>query len=202
MSSCNAIDPEAAAAVGDAVIAAADDDVVADAAVGAAAAVAAAAAAAGDAIGSETRYQIRLLHKYETHLWSGDYSRGTFFEGSVTVCGGLKDVDVVVDRFKTLGVIELYEATNKYESDCKIADDRLTRLEFLNADVSKNVRGAKFSRQMHQFGDGFVCVNERGYTYMYWLHVVELKANETVYSAAADAADPFSEYQPRQCAVQ
>jgi hypothetical protein len=119
-------------------------------------------------------FRIALVHKYETNLYAGDYSHGTFFEGALTVSTP-EEVQEVVARFKDTGVLELQPCIDKYMSQ-KVAS-ATTKLEFLNPDASKNFDGHLFQRGTHLFGDGFIYYDSKyHYRYYYWLEVSTLRA--------------------------
>ena len=111
--------------------------------------------------------RVSLVHRYETNIFPGDYSNGTFLEGHVDVASQ-EEASAIVDRFLTTGEITLHEATDRYLSR-KVAET-LTSLKFLDQDRSKNFNRAEYTRSSHPFGNGFVH-NERGYHYYYWLTV-------------------------------
>jgi hypothetical protein len=117
-------------------------------------------------------FRIELVHKYESHLYAGDYSHGTFFEG-YTVAKDASERDAIIARFKDKGEIELKRASNRYLT--KDTFDESTLVEFLNPDHEKNLSKWKFERKEHVFGDGFVAKDEtcrlgdRCYTYFFWL---------------------------------
>lgn len=114
-------------------------------------------------------YTISLVHRYETGLYKGDYSHGTFFEGSIVVQDE-KEVNEIVQRFKDEGEIELHEAVKKYLS--KDISTNKTLLQFCNTDIENNFNKVQYERRKHVFGDGYVYYDKKyNYKYYYWLQV-------------------------------
>jgi hypothetical protein len=114
-------------------------------------------------------FTISLVHKYETGLYKGDYSHGTFFEGSI-IANSQKEVDDIVERFKDKGEIELHEAIKKYIS--KDVSTNKTLIQFSNTDLNYNLDKNEYKRMNHIFGDGyFYSTKEHNYKYYYWLKI-------------------------------
>jgi hypothetical protein len=117
-------------------------------------------------------FYISLLHKYETSLYKGDYSRGTFFEGSINV-SSQEEVLNIFNRFKNEAVIELYKATDRYSS--KTVSETLSRLEFQNKDIVHNFEGHMYQSGDHRFGQGFIYHDTKSnYRYYYWISLVNI----------------------------
>lgn len=117
---------------------------------------------------SSTKVEISLVHKYETNFFNGDYSRGTFFEGSIFVPSD--QLDDIVKKFQKTGEIELYAATDRYLSRKK--SEKVSKFRFMNPDPANNFDGQTYSSVVHPFGTGFIHYDTKyGYTYFYWLEI-------------------------------
>lgn len=112
-------------------------------------------------------FTVSLVHKYETSIYKGDFSHGTFFEGSIIV-DSQKEVDDIIERFREKGEIELYEAVDRYLSE-EISTNK-TLLQFCNTNIDNNFDKNKYERRKHVFGNGYVYYDKRyNYKYYYWL---------------------------------
>ncbi len=112
-------------------------------------------------------YKISLLNRYETCLYKGDYSHGTFFDG----CAFASSLEEIKRLFLDEGIIEsFFEATKKYVSNEISTNSK--RIEFLNKRALLNFEpNIVFKRGKHAFGDGFFFKSESRYTYFYWLNI-------------------------------
>lgn len=109
-------------------------------------------------------FELRLLNKYKTHL-DGDFSHGTFMDGSVVV-ETAEELEAIKIKFLTQGILRLRVATHRYIRDTVEQEPRT--VEFLNPDPSKNFDAHTYARGKHIFGDGFTHYTN-GYTMYYWL---------------------------------
>lgn len=98
-------------------------------------------------------HKVSLLMKYESGLFSKDYSHGTFFDG-VCYAESYEEACDIVNKFLERGEVELYEATERYISD-RVADAK-TSLRFADEDCKLNFWGKCYERSKHVFGDGYV----------------------------------------------
>ena len=110
---------------------------------------------------------IKLLYRYETGLFGGDYSRGIFLVGKID-CQE-QETQEIVDKFLNTGEIELFECTNKYISD-EISEEKHL-IQFMNKDVAQNFNNVAYRRINHAFGHGFVNVDKFNYKHYYWLSI-------------------------------
>lgn len=124
----------------------------------------------------EYLYKISLFHKYDSGLFNGDYSRGTFFEGH-NIAQTQEEANDVIQNFLTTGTIELYEATKKYVGS-DVSNEK-TIVQFMNNDINLNFYKRKFKRSAHSFGDGFIWHDTGNRKYFYWLDI------EKVYSPSS-----------------
>ncbi len=114
-------------------------------------------------------YKISLIMKYETNLYPGDYSTGTFYEGIVYVESETQTKEVS-ERFLQTGEIDLYTCLNRYDRTRDLSET-LSTVYFLCHDTELNLDKQIFVRTKHIFGDGFRCDKKSGDKYFYWLFI-------------------------------
>ncbi len=107
---------------------------------------------------------INLVHKYETGLCDGDWSNGTFLEGTISVATK-EELDAIVYRFIKEGKIDLYENIGKYIEN-NLADKITT------VDLSKFV----YSNYVYGRNKGYIECRS-SYQYHYWLNIANELSN-------------------------
>jgi len=116
---------------------------------------------------------VKLVHKYETPLFVGDYSSGFFLEGHVKV-NTQEELDQIQKRFEEEGLIDLHENTDKYLSEDSYTED----LRTINIKDLCSCRGISNPESyQHIFGKGWSGTTEGGYKYYYWLQVWDYEGN-------------------------
>lgn len=108
---------------------------------------------------SNDRYEISLLYKYESGLFHGDYSNGIFLDG-VCYADSLTEANQIINKFLTIGEIDLYEPIKRYDSDEKLSGT-ITTIKFNDPDQTKNLWQKEYKRKKHVFGEGYVSYDSR-----------------------------------------